>query len=241
MSASTIACIRSRIRKNPDRVQLVPTDSSSRLEPGTSTPAAIRNAADDGSPGTSISAISSSSTLPIVVRTPPPGRDSRCTVAPARISMRSVWSRVGTGSTTVVASVTSPASSTHDLTCALATGSSYSMPVSCAPCTVNGGNLPSRASIRAPICSSGPAMRSTGRRRIDSSPSSSKLWPCWNASHPGSSRISVPALPTSIAAVGGRALRNPPPRITSSSGRRSTIAPRRATAASVELVSAASR
>jgi hypothetical protein len=38
--------------------------------------------------------------------------------------MRSVWSRVGDGSTTVVAaSASKPASSTHDFTCALATGS----------------------------------------------------------------------------------------------------------------------
>ena len=50
---------------------------------------------------------------------------SRVTATPLRSSSRSVWSRLGTGSTTVVAPVASrPASSTHDLTCAEATGSS---------------------------------------------------------------------------------------------------------------------
>ena len=63
--------------------------------------------------------------LPTVVRNPPPEASlSRAIGAPARGSIRSVWSRLGTGSITVVASVTSPASSTHDLTWALATGSS---------------------------------------------------------------------------------------------------------------------
>ncbi len=41
-------------------------------------------------------------------------------------------------------------------------------------------------------------MRSTGRRRIDSSPSSVNERPSCAASQPGSSRSSVPALPTSI-------------------------------------------
>jgi hypothetical protein len=152
-----------------------------------------------------------------------------------------VWSRLGTGSTTVVASVTSPASSTQDLTWALATGSSYSIPASGAPWTVNGGNRPSRASIRAPISDSGWAIRSTGRRRIESSPSSSKLDPCWNDSQPGNSRISVPALPTSITSPAAIAFRSPQPRITISSSPGCTIAPSFCTAASVERVSAAYR
>ena len=70
-SASTIAPIRSRMRRNPARVQLTPTRSSTSRESRTSTPAAIRNAAEDGSPGTSTSPSSSSSALPTVVRNPP--------------------------------------------------------------------------------------------------------------------------------------------------------------------------
>ena len=47
------------------------------------------------------------------------------TRTPAASSISSVWSRVGSGSTTVVGPAAySPASSTHDLTWALATGSS---------------------------------------------------------------------------------------------------------------------
>ena len=64
-----------------------------------------------------------------------------------------------------------PAISTHDLTCADATGSVYSIPRSGMPCTVKGARRPSCASIQAPISRSGMATRSTGRRRIDSSPS----------------------------------------------------------------------
>jgi hypothetical protein len=51
-----------------------------------------------------------------------------------------VWSRLGSGSTTVVGpDARSPANSTHDLTCAEATGSSYSIPLSGLPVTVKGG------------------------------------------------------------------------------------------------------
>ncbi len=51
-SPSTIPCIRRRIRRKPVRVQLTPTSRISSREPGTSTPAATRNAAELGSPGT---------------------------------------------------------------------------------------------------------------------------------------------------------------------------------------------
>ena len=97
----------------------------------------------------------------------------RGTRAPAARSIRSVWSRVASGSTTVVSpSASSPASSTHDFTCAEATGSSYVMPVSGLPPSMVIGAQPSVEVITAPIRPSGSAMRSTGRRRIDSSPSS---------------------------------------------------------------------
>ena len=153
-----------------------------------------------------------------------------------------MWSRLGTGSTTVVGpEASSPASSTHDFTCADATGSSYSIPCSGLPAIVNGGKRPRSRSIRAPIGRSGVATRSTGRRRIDASPSSVQLPPSCPASQPGSSRISVPALPTSIDPVTGAAARNPTPRITSEPSRGSTSAPSACTAAKVEFVSAASR
>ena len=77
-------------------------------------------AADDGSPGTTISSSSSSSTLDTVSLRPSCSNGTR-----ARRSSRSVWSRLGAGSLTLVEPAASiPAISTHDLTWALATGSS---------------------------------------------------------------------------------------------------------------------
>ena len=63
-SPTTMPPIRWTIRRKPARVQLTPTPSSTRREPGTSTPAAIRNAALDMSPGTVIGSSSSSSERP---------------------------------------------------------------------------------------------------------------------------------------------------------------------------------
>ena len=153
-----------------------------------------------------------------------------------------MWSRLGAGSVTeVVPSASSPASRTQDLTCALATGRSWWTPCRRAPWTVKGGRCPPVASITAPMAASGPAMRSTGRRRIELSPSSVKRRPSWPASHPGSSRMSVPALPTSMGPSGWSAPRRPAPRRTTSSPRCSAIAPTARTAPRVERVSAASR
>ncbi len=56
--------IRWTIRRKPARVQLTPTPSSTRREPRTITPAAIRNAALDMSPGTVTGSSSSSSERP---------------------------------------------------------------------------------------------------------------------------------------------------------------------------------
>ncbi len=237
-SPSTIPPIRSTIRRKPVRVQLTLTSSSTIREPGTSTAAATQKAALERSPGTAIDSSPSSSTRRTVTRPP-----SRSIGAPAAASIRSVWSRLGFGSTTVVGSaVLMPAISTHDLTCAVATGSTYSIPRSSAPWTVNGGKRSSVASIVAPISRSGIATRSTGRLRIELSPSKVQLVPGRAASQPGSSRISVPALPTSIGPSGGCGSCRPVPRISSSPGPvRCTSAPTAWTAASVELVSAASR
>ncbi len=119
-SPSTIPRIRRTMRRKPVRVQLTPTSPSSRREPGTSTPAATMNAAELGSPGTRTRSSTSSSALTTVT-----WRPLRWMFTPARRSIRSVWSRLRAGSPMVVApSAASAASSTHDLTCALATGSS---------------------------------------------------------------------------------------------------------------------
>ena len=90
-----------------------------------------------------------------------------------------------------------------------------------------------RLRSRAPISRSGAEMRSTGRLRIDASPSSvERAGRPAPASQPGSSRISVPALPTSMVRVRlARLPADPAPRRRTSSGRRSTSAPSACTAA----------
>ena len=125
----TTAPIRSAIRTNPVRVQFALMSVMTMREPLTRIAAAMWNAADDGSPGTWMSPSSSSSCWVSSIRSP-----SRVIRTPARASRRSVWSRLGSGSITVVVPDASrPAISTHDLTCAEATGSSYSMPRSGMP------------------------------------------------------------------------------------------------------------
>ena len=127
--------MRRRIWKKPVRVQFAPMPSITIRERGTSTAAAAWKAAEDGSPGTWMAPSSSSSCGETVTRAP-----SRAMRTPAPASMRSVWSRLGAGSTTVVEPDASrPASSTHDFTCAEATGIRYSIPLSGLPVTVNGG------------------------------------------------------------------------------------------------------
>ena len=122
---------------------------------------------------------------------------------PAPASIRSVWSRLGAGlghESSCRRRLSLPAISTHDLTCALATGSTYEIAVQRrAAHERTAGSRPTPVtSIRAPIRPSGSATRSTGRRRIDSSPSSYGGPPGPRAIR--SKRISVPALPTSIGA-----------------------------------------
>jgi hypothetical protein len=80
----------------------------------------MRKAAELMSAGTSSASSASSSTLSTSTAVP-----ERRTGTPAPASIRSVWSRLRDGSTAVVVpSASSPASSAHDFTCALATGSS---------------------------------------------------------------------------------------------------------------------
>ena len=112
--------MRSAIRTKPVRVQFALMPVITIREPLTSTAAAMWNAAELGSPGTWIAPSSSSSCCVSSIRAP-----SRAIRAPARASRRSVWSRLGWGSITVVGpDASSPAISTHDLTWADATGSS---------------------------------------------------------------------------------------------------------------------
>ena len=83
-------------------------------------------AADDGSPGTTTSSSSSSSTCDTVIRRP---SRSNATRGAAQQALGVVAAH--RCSTTVVEpAAIIPAISTHDFTCALATGSSYSIPVS---------------------------------------------------------------------------------------------------------------
>ena len=113
--------------------------------------------------------------------------------------MRSVWSRLGLGSPTVVSpSACSPASRTAVFTCALATGSSYVIPCSRPPSIVSGGRSSVVRTV-APIARSGAATRSTGRLRSDSSPVSTvrKGRP---ASAPASMRIVEPEFSASSTA-----------------------------------------
>ena len=66
----------------------------SRASPAPAAPPPIRNAADDGSPGTATSAARSSG-WPCSVMTRPRPASSTCTLAPKWRSMFSLWSRVG--------------------------------------------------------------------------------------------------------------------------------------------------
>ena len=81
-------------------------------EPGNNVAATTKGAAAEKSPGTSISPSSSRSARSTEMRLP-----FVVSLAPAARSIRSVWSRVATLSTTVVRpSASRPASRTHDFT-----------------------------------------------------------------------------------------------------------------------------
>ncbi len=100
------------------RLRLMPTSRRLTSLPGTIRAAAMKKAAEEKSPGTAMSPASSRSAGSTVI-----APSLRLILAPAAASMRSVWSREGWDSRTVVApSASSPASSRHDLTWALAIG-----------------------------------------------------------------------------------------------------------------------
>ena len=158
------------IRRKPVRVEFTPTAPtwSSR---GPISPASIRNAAEEKSPGTSIR-VARNGCLPIRQVRPL----VRSIDIPKLGSIRSVWSRVGTGSLTQVSPrAPRPASNIADFTCALATGSSYETPVIPELAAMLNGGRPSSpsASMRAPIRARGSMIRRMGRRLSESSPCSS--------------------------------------------------------------------
>ena len=117
-SAPIIASARSR----PSRVGLTPTPRTVTRLPGTISAATSRNAAAEMSPGT-VSRCGRSSASPVIVMARPAGVSVQRSSAPKPASMRSLWSRVGTASITVVRpGAFNPASSKADFTCAEATG-----------------------------------------------------------------------------------------------------------------------
>ena len=227
---------------NPARVGLRPTFSISSSLPGTISAATMKNAAELGSPGTSITCgFSSASPTIRIVRVP---CESTSTVrsAPNPRSIRSEWSRVGTGSITVVMpGVLRPASRTALLTCALATGRRYSIGTAgLAPRTVSGRRPPSLASIAAPIWLSGSITRPIGRPdRLASPTKVAEI--AWLDTRPISNRVEVPELPMSSGACGWSNAPTPTPWTRHSpSPTRSTLAPIARIAAAVASTSSPS-
>ena len=139
-----------------------------------------------------------------VMRLPrPPSTGATRTSAPKWRSMRSVWSRVASGSITVVSpAVLRPASRMQLFTCAEATGSVYSIgTISSVPTTASGMRPPSRASKRAPMRLSGSITRCIGRLRSEASPVMKEV-KRWLARMPVKSRAAVPELPRSSTSAG---------------------------------------
>ena len=130
--------MRSSTPTNPTRSREPSTSRTMTSASGWTRPSTTKNAACDGSPGTSHSR---GWGRPGVSVTRRPGPSSTlCRATPACTSMFSVVERVRTASaTTVCPPADSPASKTADFTWALGTGTSYSTPRnSREPTTVNG-------------------------------------------------------------------------------------------------------
>ena len=109
-------------------------------------------------------------------------------------------------------SAESPARSSADLTCALATGSRASAPLSRRPTIATGAKRPSsRPTTCAPIARSGSTTRPIGRRRSDASPVSTE-----NIGRPANNPVNrrrlVPELPQSSTSSGSRSASTPAPR-----------------------------
>ncbi len=124
LSISILAPISRSVATRPVRSSFMPTFSMRISEPGSSSAATIGNAAEEGSPGTTRSAALSSTSPRSVIRRWPSAVVTPVTMAPKWRSIRSVWSRVASGSTTVVSpGAFKPASRIADFTCAEGTGS----------------------------------------------------------------------------------------------------------------------
>ena len=162
----------SQVWNRPVRSGFSITPSTVTSDPGTTRAAASGKAAEDGSPGTA-------TWVPFSVC--PPGRRMRqpapssvtSSSAPKARSIRSVWSRLFSGSTTTVSpSAFSPASRMADLIWAEATLCTKVTPFSPPPCRVSGTRSSAAfQSKRAPISASGPVTRFIGRLRREASPS----------------------------------------------------------------------
>ena len=202
-----------------------------RSLPGTSAAATSRGAADEKSPGTVTSSSRSASAGSTVTED-----ELRRSRTPPASSMRSVWSRVGMRSMTVVGpSALRPARRIADFTCALATSGSISIPRSPPEPRTTSGAWPSVVATSAPILRSGAATRSIGRGVSDSSPVSVNS-PFCPARTPARRRMSVPALRQST--LPGRNPRSPTPCTTSSSSATSsTGTPSARSASTVACVS----
>ncbi|MBT9134079.1 MAG: hypothetical protein DDT38_00808 [Firmicutes bacterium] len=117
--------------------------------------------------------------------------------------MRSVWSRVGCFSHTLVTPVAlSPAKSKADFTWALAMGKRWSHPLSFPPATISGGRpLSVIACICPPISVSGPTILCIGRLDNEASPTSVARI-ALPAKSPAKSRMVVPEFSQLSAASG---------------------------------------
>ena len=155
--------------------------------------------------------------------------------------MRSVWSRVATGSITLVMpGVLRPASSTALLTCALATGRRYSIGTAGWRPSIISGKVPPGEGVKlAPICDSGSITRPIGRFDRLASPVKAAVMP-WLAMSPISSRVEVPELPMSSASPGCSSPPTPTPSTTQSDPSRSIRAPIARSAAAVASTSSPS-
>ena len=191
----TTAPIRSRMRKKPVRVQLSADAAEHDARAwARSPPPAARNAADEGSPGTVTSSSSSSSAArhahgqPVALE-----RHARAGQHPLGV----VAALLGLGDRGLPAG-----QHAGDQHARLDLGGGHRQRV------VDPGQVAAvhgqrreapvaRVDARAHACAAARRSRSTGRRRIDSSPSSVHADPACPASQPGSSRSSVPELPTS--------------------------------------------
>ena len=127
--------------------------------------------------------------------------------------MRSVWSRVGCASITVVTpAACSPANSTADLIWAEGTGVAYSIGSrSAVPRRVNGSLSCPFSSTASPICTNGFSTRPMGRRDSEASPIS-RTRMSWPAIRPIISRMPVPELPKSMSVPGSARPPTPRPR-----------------------------